>query len=67
MRATFNYTVDDGTIPEAYFHEPPPGTIFKVAGSDPHEMQVADGWSLVDTFLLDRQGFALTVCPEPCL
>jgi hypothetical protein len=59
VRATFNYTVDDGTVPEAYFYEPPPGTVFRAPGDDPHEMEVVDGWTRASTFSLDREGFAL--------
>jgi hypothetical protein len=59
VRATFNYTLDDGTVPEAYFYEPPPGIVIRIPGNDPHEMQIADGWSRADTFSLDREGFAL--------
>ena len=60
VRATLNYTADDGTVPEIYFYEPPPGTVVKGPGDDPHEMQIADGWSRAHTFSLDREGFALT-------
>jgi len=59
VRATFNYTLDDGTVPEAYFYEPPPGTVIRMPGNDPHEMQIADGWSRANTFSLDREGFSL--------
>jgi hypothetical protein len=59
VRATFNYTLDDGTIPEAYFYDPPPGTVVRMPGNDPHEMQITDGWSRANTFSLDREGFAL--------
>jgi hypothetical protein len=59
VRATFNYTLDDGTVPEAYFYEPPAGTVIRTPGNDPREMQIADGWPLANTFSLDREGFAL--------
>jgi len=59
VRATFNYTLDDGTIPEAYFYDPPHGTVIRMPGNDPHEMQIIDGWSRANTFSLDREGFAL--------
>ena len=59
VRSTFNYTLDDGTVPEIYFYEPPPGTVTHPPGTDPHEMQIFDGWSRADTFSLDREGFQL--------
>jgi hypothetical protein len=59
VHATFNYTLDDGAIPEAYFYDPPPGTVIRMPGNDPHEMQITDGWSRANTFSLDREGFAL--------
>jgi hypothetical protein len=59
VRATLNYTADDGTVPEVYFYEPPPGTLVRAPGDDPREMQILDGWSRASTFSLDREGFAL--------
>ena len=59
IRSTFNYTRDDGSVPEIYFYEPPPGTVASPPGNDPHEMPIYDGWSRADTFSLDREGFAL--------
>lgn len=56
VRATMNYTVDNGTPPNCDFYEPlernPPGT-------DPHEVEIHNGWPRVDSFALDREGFAL--------
>lgn len=59
VRATLNYTADDGTVAEVYFYEPPPGTIVRPPGDDPHEMEIADGWSRANSFSLDREGFVL--------
>jgi hypothetical protein len=59
IRSTFNYTRDTGVIPEVYFYEPPPGTVIRDPGDDPHEMSVRDGWSSVNKFSLDQDGFAL--------
>ena len=59
VRGTFNYTLDDGKLPEVYFYDPPPGTVVHPPGNDPHEMEVADGWSRAEAFSLDREGFAL--------
>ena len=57
--ATLNYTADNGTEPEVYFYEPPPGTLVRPPGDDPREMQILDGWSRANNFSLDREGFAL--------
>jgi hypothetical protein len=43
VHATFNYTRDNGVMPEVYFYEPPPGTKIRDPGDDPHEMAVV-GW-----------------------
>jgi len=59
VRSSFNYTRDDGTVPEVYFYEPPPGTVVHPPGNDPHEMAIIDSWSRADSFSLDREGFAL--------
>jgi hypothetical protein len=59
VRSNFNYTLDDGKVPEVYFYEPPPGTVVHQPGNDPHEMAITDGWSRADRFSLDREGFAL--------
>jgi hypothetical protein len=59
VRSTFNYTLDDGSVPEVYFYEPPAGTITHPPGTDPHEMEISDGWSRATTFSLDREGFEL--------
>jgi hypothetical protein len=65
VRATLNYTADDGTVPEVYFYEPPLGTVVKQPGNDPREMQIADGWSSAHFFTLDREGFALKEFHNP--
>jgi hypothetical protein len=59
VRSTFNYTRDDGHVPEVYFYEPPAGTVVSAPGNDPQAMQIEDGWSRAQSFSLDREGFAL--------
>jgi len=59
VRASFNYTRDDGSVPEIYFYEPPPGTITSPPGNNAQEMSVYDGWSRAKSFSLDREGFAV--------
>jgi hypothetical protein len=59
VRASLNYTLDDGSVPEAYFYEPPPGTVIQKPGNNPQTMPIFDGWSRAEGFSLDREGFAL--------
>jgi hypothetical protein len=59
ITSTFNYTRDTGVAPEIYFYEPPPGTKWRDAGDDPHQMPVHNGWERAKSFSLDREGFAL--------
>jgi hypothetical protein len=56
VHATFNYTRDNGVMPEVYFYEPPPGTKIRDPGDDPHEMAVVNGWDHANRFSLDREG-----------
>mgnify|MGYP006191981817 CR=1 FL=1 len=48
VRATLNYTVDNGRAPDYYFYEPDPGTELNPPGTDLHE---AMGASEISTFL----------------
>jgi len=59
VRSTFNYTRDDGSIPEIYFYEPEEPVTPSQPGNDPQEMSVFDGWSRAGAFSLDREGFEL--------
>ncbi len=59
IQANFNYTVDDGSVPEIYFYDPPEGTVAHPPGTDPQAMAVHDGWSRAGEFSLDHEGFAL--------
>jgi hypothetical protein len=65
VRSTFNYTRDTGVAPEIWFYEPPPGTEARVPGDDPREMPIQDAWPRVDSFSLDREGFALRAFRSP--
>ncbi len=59
VRATLNYSVDNGRPPDYYFYEPDPGTQLNPPGTDPHEVDMHDGWPQVAQFSADREGFAL--------
>lgn len=59
VHGSFNYTLDNGIVPEIYFYDPGPDVKAHEPGDDPREMPVFDGWPRVDDFSLDREGFAL--------
>ena len=59
VRATLNYSVDNGTPPDYYFYEPDQSVKLNPPGTDRQEVDIHDGWPEVDRFSLDREGFAL--------
>ena len=59
VRATLNYSVDNGIPPDYYFYEPDPGVQLNPPGTDLQAVDIHDGWPQVDQFSLDREGFEL--------
>ncbi len=59
VRATINYTVDNGIAPDYYFYEPDPSVKLNPPGTDPREVDVHDAWPLVNELSADREGFEL--------
>ncbi len=59
VRATLNYSVDNGIAPDYYFYEPQPGVRLNPPGTDPQEVDIHDGWAEVGSLSADRQGFEL--------
>lgn len=59
VRATLNYTVDNGRPPDYYFYDPDPGVELNPPGTDPHEMIIEDGWPMAGRVSLDREGFEI--------
>jgi hypothetical protein len=59
VRATINYTVDNGIPPDYYFYEPDPAVKLNPPGTDPREVEIEDGWPRVNEFSADREGFEL--------
>ena len=59
VRATMNYSVDNGIPPDYYFYEPDPSIKLNPPGTDVREVAIHDGWSEVDRLSLDREGFEL--------
>lgn len=59
VRATLNYSVDNGRPIDYYFYEPDAALELNPPGTDLHEVDIHDGWPQVDQFSLDREGFEL--------
>ena len=59
VRATINYTVDNGIPPDYYFYDPEPGTKLNPPGTDARDVVIRNGWPTVDALDLDREGFVL--------
>lgn len=59
IRATINYTVDNGTPPDYYFYEPEPSVKLNPPGTDVREVDIHDAWPLRGQLSADREGFEL--------
>ena len=59
VRATLNYSVDNGIPPDYYFYEPDPAVKLNPPGTDVREVEIHDGWPLAETISADRQGFEI--------
>lgn len=65
VRANFNYTKDLGDqLTELYFYEKEGLTDLHEPGDDPHTVTVHNGWDRVDSFSVDKEGFALVPFPS---
>jgi len=63
VRASMNYTVDNGIPPDYYFYEPDPSVKVNPPGTDKQEVEIEDAWPRAGTFSLDREGFELKPFP----
>ena len=59
VRATMNYTVDNGIPPDYYFYEPDPSVKLNPPGTDAREVAIHDAWPIKDQISLDKEGFEL--------
>ena len=59
VKATMNYTVDNGIPPDYYFYEPDPGVVLNPPGTDVREVEIHDAWPIKDQISLDKEGFEL--------
>lgn len=59
VRATLQYSVDNGIPPDYYFYEPDPGTRLNPPGTDHREVVIENGWPRADGLSADREGFEI--------
>ena len=59
VRATMQYTVDNGVAPDYYFYEPAASVKLNPPGTDPQEVEVHNAWPRVAGLSADREGFEL--------
>jgi hypothetical protein len=59
VRATLNYSVDNGMPPDYYFYEPDASVKQNPPGTDPREVEIRDGWPLAGRLSADREGFEI--------
>lgn len=59
VRATLNYSVDNGIPPDYYFYEPDPAVKLNPPGTDAREVEIHDGWPEAASLSLDREGFEI--------
>jgi hypothetical protein len=64
VKATMNYSVDNGRPPDYYFYEPETAVELNPPGTDSQEVKIYDGWPKVDQFALDKEGFVLRSFPH---
>lgn len=59
VRASLNYSVDNGRPIDYYFYDPDPSLTLNPPGTDIKEMSIEDGWSRAASFSADREGFEI--------
>ena len=59
VRATLNYSVDNGIPPDCYFYEPDPGVTLNPPGTDTRTVESQAGWSEAGKLSADREGFEI--------
>ncbi|MBP6901539.1 MAG: methyltransferase [Burkholderiaceae bacterium] len=59
VRATLNYTVDNGIPPDYYFYEPEPGVRLNPPGTDVREVEIEDAWPIAQRLSAEREGFEI--------
>ena len=59
VRATINYTVDNGIPADYYFYEPDASVKLNPPGTDTREVEIHNGWSRREDLDIERQGYLL--------
>jgi hypothetical protein len=59
VRATLNYSVDNGIPPDYYFYEPDPSVKLNPPGTDLREMEIHNGWPDAHRCHADAEGFEI--------
>lgn len=61
VKASMNYSVDNGRPIDYYFYDPGSSTDFtpNPPGTDTHDVAIHDGWDEVDQLSVDKEGFEL--------
>ena len=59
VKATMQYTVDNGIPPDYYFYEPDPDQVLNPPGTDGREVKIHNGWARPKAFSADVEGFEL--------
>jgi len=57
VKASVNYTKELEQPPEIYFYDHENASKVHEPGDSPNEVEITDGWPIVDTFTLDKDGF----------
>lgn len=59
VKAPLNYSIDNGRPIDYYFYEPDPALELNPPGTDVHEMEIRNGWSMANNFSTDKEGFEI--------
>ena len=59
LDVTLNYSKETDKLTELYFYEHPEAETAHAPGDDPFDVKIHDGWDKVDTFDIDKNGFAV--------
>lgn len=59
VRATMQYTVDNGVAPDYYFYEPDASVKLNPPGTDAREVEIHNAWPKAGMLSVDREGFEL--------
>lgn len=64
VRASLNYSVDNGRTIDHYFYEPDPSIKLNPPGTDLQEVEIKNGWPKSKEFSLDKEGFEIHDFPS---